>query len=184
MLDAEDEPLEENIHRVREVVQALAGHDVLVEAGLGHMPHGTVQSDDDKADPDDARRLVRESGCRILSPAIGNVHGTAHGETKAKADLDIDRIRALALATRVHLCLHGGSGIPRAMMREAVAAGIDMVIIYTDVVAAFDDALRTGLGSQGSVDVLKGLVPAQEAAISVMREKLVDTGAAGRARPT
>ena len=44
MLDASASPFEENIRRSKEVVQALSGRDITVEAELGHVGNGWVGS--------------------------------------------------------------------------------------------------------------------------------------------
>lgn len=182
MLDAAEEPLEENICRVREVVNAVSGLGIMVEASIGHMEHGAVQSDDDLADVAQAVRLVKESGATILAPAVGNVHGSAHGEQKAKSDLAIERIRALREATGVAICLHGGSGTPRPMMQAGIDAGIALVILFTDIIGAYDDELRRVLnGRPGSIDIIEALAPAQAAAQRVIEVKMEDLRSTGKA---
>lgn len=181
MVDAAEAPLEDNVRLVRQVVEFAAPLGIVVEAAIGHMPHGARQTQADMADVDDAVRLVRESGAHILAPAVGNVHGTAHGETKVRPNLDTGRIRALREATGVPMCLHGGSSIPADQMTEAIAAGVHMVIIYTDVVTAFDRELRRvlGTGDEG-VNIVLALEPALHAATAVVRRKLREFGSAGR----
>jgi ketose-bisphosphate aldolase len=183
MLDAAEEPLEENIRRVRQVVDVAGPLGIMVEAAIGHMEHGAVQTDDDLADVAQSVKLVRESGATILSPAIGNVHGSAHGELKATPNLAIDRIRALREATGVPICLHGGSGTPRQMMRNATEAGVAMVILFSDIITAFNTELKRVLDANSpGIAIIDALVPAQHAAQAVIEEKMVDLGSAGRAR--
>lgn len=182
MLDAAEEPLDENIRRVKEVVNAVSGLGVLVEASVGHMEHGAVQGADDLADVAEAARLVRESGATILAPAVGNVHGSAHGEQKAKSDLAITRIRELREATGVPICLHGGSGTPRAMMQAGIDAGIALVILFTDVIGPYNDELRRVLREQpGAIDIIHAITPAQKAAQAVIEVKMEDLRSAGKA---
>lgn len=182
MIDAADEPLEENIRIVRQVVDVAGPLGVTVEAAIGSMPHGEQQTEADLADVDDAVRLVRESGATIIAPAVGNVHGTAHGESKAIPRLDTERIRALRQATGVPMCLHGGSSIPSDQMKAAIEAGVHMVIIYTDVVTAFDRELRRVLGpGDEGVNIVLALEPALHAAREVIRSKMHDLGSVGRA---
>lgn len=182
MIDAAEQPLDANVRITRQVADFAEPLGVIVEAAIGHMPHGAQQAEADLADVDEAVRLVREGGANILAPAVGNVHGTAHGEAKAEPRLDTERIRALREATGVPVCLHGGSSIPAQQMRSAVAAGTRMVIVYSDVVTAFDRELRRvlGQGDEG-VNVILALEPATHAARDVIRGKLRDCGSAGRA---
>ncbi|MFV0336448.1 MAG: class II fructose-bisphosphate aldolase [Tropicimonas sp.] len=181
MLDAADLPLEKNIAAVREVVRVAEPLGILVEAAIGHMEHGAIQGEDDLADVAQAVRLVRESGATILAPAIGNVHGSAHGEVKATPDLAIDRIRALREATGVPICMHGGSGTPPAMMREAIDAGVALVILFSDIITAFNRAMQAiyAKNSDG-IAIIDALVPAQHAAQRVIAEKMSDLGSKGQ----
>jgi fructose-bisphosphate aldolase, class II len=182
MIDAAEQPLDENIGIVRQVAAWAQPLGITVEAAIGHMPHGRQQRDDDLAKVEDAVRLVREGGADILAPAVGNVHGTAHGEVKAAPRLDTERIAALRQATGVPMCLHGGSSIPADQMRAAIAAGVHMVIIYSDVVKAFDRELRRVLGSEDEgVNIVLALEPAIHAASEVIRRKMRELGSSGHA---
>lgn len=182
MLDAADQTLEENIRRVKQVVDLAEPLGILVEAAIGHMEHGAVQTTDDLANVADSVKLVRESGATILAPAIGNVHGSAHGEVKAKSNLAIERIRELSAATGVPICMHGGSGTPRAQMRLATKAGVAMVILFSDIISAFNTELKRVLDENSiGIAVIDALVPAQHAAQAVIEEKMVDLGSAGQA---
>lgn len=182
MLDAAEEPLDENIRRVREVVTAVSGLGIMVEAAIGHMEHGAVQGDADFASVAEAVRLVKESGATILAPAVGNVHGVAHGGNKEQSSLNIDRIRALCEATGVPICLHGGSRTPRAMMQEGIDAGIALVILFTDIIGPFNDELRRVLAENpGAIDIIHALEPAQKAAQAVIEVKMEDLRSAGKA---
>ena len=85
MFDSAHLPLSENIRQVRYVVECCHPLEISVEAALGHMPHGQQQREEDLADPDEAAELVQATGIDALAPAIGNVHGTSHGEDKGEA---------------------------------------------------------------------------------------------------
>jgi len=183
MLDAEEEPLEENIRRVREVVHIAKPLGVMVEAALGHMEHGAVQTEDDLADVAQAVRLIEESGATILAPAVGNVHGSAHGEVKATPQLHIERIAQLHQATGVPICLHGGSGTPPTQMKAAVQAGVALVILYSDIISAYNHVLQQVLNTNNiGISIIEALIPAQHAAQKVMEEKMSDVGSKGQAQ--
>jgi fructose-bisphosphate aldolase, class II len=57
----------------------------------------------------------------------GMLESMVHGETKKR--LDIERIRHIKAAARVLLTLHAGSGINDDDLRNAIAAGINIVHI-------------------------------------------------------
>ncbi len=181
MLDAAEKPLEENIRLVKEVVDAARPLGILVEASIGHMEHGAIQTDDDLADVAEAVKLVKESGATILAPAIGNVHGSAHGEQKATPKLNIERIIELRKATGVPICMHGGSGNPRDQMRAATAAGVSLVILFSDIITAYNRELKRVLTENSiGIAIIDALVPAQRAAEVVIEEKMEDLGSAGQ----
>ena len=68
-------------------------------------------------------------------------------------------------------------------MAAAIGAGVHMVIIYTDVVTAFDRELRRVLGpTDEGINIVLALEPATDAATEVIRRKLREFGSAGRVR--
>lgn len=181
MLDAAELPLEENIRLVREVVEAAKPLGILVEAAVGHMEHGAVQTDDDYASVEEAVRLVKESGATILAPAIGNVHGSAHGEVKATPQLNIERIAQLRQATGVPICMHGGSGTPPEQMKAATKAGVALVILFSDIITAYNRELQRVLNENSiGIAIIDALVPAQHAAQAVIEQKMDDLGSTGQ----
>ena len=86
----------------------------------------------------------------ILAPAVGNMHGMlrsmVRGETKKR--LDIDRIAAIKQAAGVFLTLHGGSGTDDEDLRKAIAAGINIVHINTELRVAWRHGLEEGLAKK------------------------------------
>jgi len=159
MIDGSRLPLDANIAATRRVVELAraAGAGIAVEAELGAvMGHETgplppyeelFASGRGFTDPDEAARFVSESGCDWLSVAIGNVHGAVararKDERKVEARLSMDRLRNIAAATGAPLVLHGGTGIRRECLREAIAAGIAKVNIATAIRQPYEQARRT-----------------------------------------
>ncbi len=148
-------PLEENVRQTREAVEVLKSINpaVLVEGEIGDIGTGSEihASAPDLSrgltTPDDARRFVESTGIDILAPAVGNMHGMlesmVHGDTRKR--LDIERIRRIKAAARVFLTLHGGSGTDDDDLREAIAAGINIVHINTELRVAWRRGLEDGL---------------------------------------
>ena len=65
------------------------------------------------------------------------------GETKKH--LDIERIAQIKSATRVPLTLHGGSGTDDQDLRKAIAAGITIVHINTELQGCLETWLGGGI---------------------------------------
>ena len=82
-------------------------------------------------DVEEARRFVGESRCDWLSVAIGNVHGPLSEALKDK-----EKVKA-----RLDLVLHGGSGIPREYVLQAMKHGIAKINIATEVRQTYERAL-------------------------------------------
>jgi fructose-bisphosphate aldolase class II len=145
MNDASEKPLEENIATSREVVEYAHSKGVSVEAELGRI--GTTDFVETESDeelytkPEEAERFVRETGVDALAVSVGTAHGVY---TVRQPKIDLPRLRAIRLLTPVHLVLHGGSGVPAEMMREAIqleGGGVSKVNIATDLELAALGAL-------------------------------------------
>jgi fructose-bisphosphate aldolase class II len=151
-------PYEQNVRQTREAVKVLKGINpsVLVEGEIGDI--GTGSEIHERAPdlsrgltaPDEARRFVESTGIDVLAPAVGNMHGMlesmVHGETRKR--LDVERIRQIKAATGALLTLHGGSGTNDDDLRKAIAAGINIVHINTELRVAWRRGLEDGLVKQ------------------------------------
>lgn len=138
MLDGSALPFEDNIAATRRVVETCEYLGIGVEGELGHV--GTVNDDsmDEFTAPEDAKEFVEKTGVTALAVLVG----TAHGRYKKPPKLDIERIKDIRKATNnTALVLHGGSGVPDAEIKAAVAAGIRKVNIATDVCYAYLDCI-------------------------------------------
>jgi fructose-bisphosphate aldolase, class II len=62
--------------------------------------------------------------------------------------LDIERIAQIKSATRVPLTLHGGSGTDDEVLRKAIAAGINIIHVNTELRVAWRRGLEEGLAKQ------------------------------------
>ncbi|RLE06483.1 hypothetical protein DRZ78_04675 [Candidatus Aerophobetes bacterium] len=155
MIDGSRLPLEENVAITREVVELSHGYGRPVEAELGAVlgheagplpPYEELfRSGRGFTDPEDAERFVRETGVDWLSVAIGNIHGAISGVAKDKkkisARLNIDHLKRINRLTKIPLVLHGGSGIPKGYVMEAVKNGITKMNIGTSIRQAYERSL-------------------------------------------
>lgn len=140
MIDASLKPFEENVAQTKRVVNMASAIGVGVEGELGHVGAAADEKMADFTEVNDAVRFVDETGVDALAIMVG----TAHGKYKKAPVLGIDRIREIHKATKAHLVLHGGSGVPDEQIRAAVSAGIRKVNFGTDVCCSFlDEVFRT-----------------------------------------
>lgn len=70
------------------------------------------------------------------------------GETRKR--LDIARVAQIEAATQAFLTLHGGSGTDDEDLRKAIAAGINIVHINTELRVGWRHGLEDGLAKQPS----------------------------------
>ncbi|MCK5805914.1 MAG: class II fructose-bisphosphate aldolase [Lentisphaeria bacterium] len=147
MVDGSRLPLRENIAATRRVVDMAHASGIPVEAELGAVlgheagplpPYEELFSTGRGfTDVDEAVRFVRETQVDWLSVAVGNIHGAISAakknETKLAARLDIDHLKRIRQATGVPLVLHGGTGIRREYVLDAIASGIAKINVATAI---------------------------------------------------
>jgi fructose-bisphosphate aldolase class II len=148
-------PFEENVRKTKAAVEALKTINpvILVEGEIGDIGTGSEIHDEAPdlsrglTSPEQAKQYVESTGIDILAPAVGNMHGMlksmVQGTTKKR--LDIPRIAQIKSATGVFMTLHGGSGTDDEDLRKAIAAGINIVHINTELRVAWRRGLEEGL---------------------------------------
>jgi len=176
-------PFEENIRQTKQAVEELKSihPGMLVEGEIGDIGSGSEihekAPDLSKglSTPEQAKQFVEATRVDILAPAVGNMHGMLKSmiDGDTKKHLQIDRIAAIKRATGVFLTLHGGSGTDDQDFRKAIAAGINIVHINTELRVAWRDGMVKAL-SQNPDDVVpyKILPPVVEAVKQVAASRL------------
>jgi len=142
--------LEENIAQSKECVSyaRACGRDVLVEVELGYIGQSSKVLDgvpegvslDTLTTPEDAVRLMKETGADMLAPAVGNIHGMFKGGIDPR--LDIQRIKKISEVTNAPLVLHGGSGND-ADFDAAIDSGMCVVHVNTELRKAYTDGVKS-----------------------------------------
>jgi fructose-bisphosphate aldolase class II len=176
-------PFEENIRQTREAVAALkAIHpSILVEGEIGDIGSGSeihdIMHDSSKGltTPEEARQFVEETGIDILAPAVGSMHGMSRSMVRgqSKQHLNVERIAAIKAATGVPLTLHGGSGTDDDDFRRAIAAGIAIIHINTELRVAWRRSLQDSLAAKpDEVVPYKLLPPVVESVQEVVKSRL------------
>ena len=162
-------PFAENVSRTKEALEAIKAINpsVLVEGeigdiGTGSEIHDTVRNEfRNLTTPEEARQFVASTGIDVLAPAVGNMHGMlksmVQGQTKKR--LNIERIREIKKAAGIFLTLHGGSGTDDADFRNAIAAGINIIHINTELRVTWRRSLEESLNRQPNVVVPYKILP-------------------------
>jgi len=174
---------EENIKITKQCVDYArnCGREVLVEAELGfigtsskvldEIPEGVLLDENSLTNPDKAKEFVLQTGIDMLAPAIGNFHGMLRGGVDPK--LNISRTKEISSATEIPLVLHGGSGNSEDDFKQAIANGVCVVHINTEIRVAFKQGLMKGLAENpDEVAPYKFLKPSVKAVQEVVDKKL------------
>ncbi len=174
---------EENVKLTKQCVDyaRASGREVLVEAELGYIgqsskvldeiPEGVMLDESSLTDPVKAKEFVELTGVDMLAPAVGNFHGMLRGGVDPK--LNIERVKQVAESTGIPLVLHGGSGNSEDDFKQAIANGINIVHINTEIRLAFRDAVKKALQENpDEVAPYKFLKPGMLAVQEVVEKKL------------
>lgn len=148
-------PIAENIRQTRAAIAQLKAINpaILIEGEIGDIGTGSeihdVAPDLTKGltSPAEAKEFVAATGVDILAPAVGNMHGMLQSmvQGRVKKHLDVARIAQIKSATGSMLTLHGASGTADEDLRKAIAAGINIVHINTEMRVAWRHGLEAGL---------------------------------------
>ena len=156
MVDGSRLSLEENIRTTREIVEMAHAAGVPVEGELGAVfgheagpppPYEELfASGKGFTAPKDAQRFVEETNVDWLSVAIGNVHGAIsealRGHKKVEARLNLEHLDRIYNSVHIPLVLHGGSGIKKEYIREAVRRGIAKINIGMSIRQPYEAGLK------------------------------------------
>jgi fructose-bisphosphate aldolase class II len=176
-------PFAENVARTQETVEAVKAINpsVVVEGeigdiGTGSEIHDTVRSESrNLTTPEEARQFVAATGIDVLAPAVGNMHGMLKSMVQGteKKRLNIERIGEIKKAAGIFLTLHGGSGTDDGDFRNAIAAGINIIHINTELRVAWRRSLEDSLKRQpNEVVPYKILPPVEDAVKQVVESRL------------
>jgi len=177
MIDGSTLPFDENCALTRRVVELARPAGVSVEGELGHVAHNDDGPSDPEAmltRPEDAARFVAATGVDALAVAVGTAHGFYRGTVR----IDFDRLRRIGEAVpETALVLHGGSGVPDELLREAVRNGIRKINFGTELKNAFTGAVKASLAGTDEIDLRKTFAPAVAAVRALSASKIRICGA-------
>ena len=204
MIDASHESFENNVRLTKKVVQLAHHKHISVEAELG-----TIGGKEDSVqakkilytDPNQAKEFIDRTGCDFLAIAIGTSHGAYKfsGQTRLRIDL----LKEIRKKTKIPLVLHGASGVPATLIRQAqkygahlkhvqgvpdaqirlaIKNGIAKINTDTDLRLAFDAAVRKVIKTQSKeFDPRKVLGPARDLIQKVAEQRIRLLGSVNKA---
>lgn len=182
MIDGSHDSFEDNIAVSKAVVDACHPSGVAVEAELGKV--GGKEDDLDGGegnpytDPQEAVEFVTRTGIDSLAVAIGTAHGVYQGEPK----VDLERLSEIKKVVSIPLVLHGTSGVPDDIVKEAVKRGICKVNYATDLRIAFSKGVNEVLNSApDTIDPKKYNARGREEVKQYVMNKIKVCGSVGKA---
>ncbi|HXL54887.1 MAG TPA: class II fructose-bisphosphate aldolase [Chitinophagaceae bacterium] len=170
MIDASEKSFEENIKITRSVVKLAERYGANVEAELGYVAKlGQSAEKTGFTEASEAKLFVEETGINALAVAIGSSHGFYKEEPK----LDLERLSEIRKATDAALVLHGASGIPHNILREAIQRGICKINLATEIKDIFMRTLKNKLINEDEIDLRKVFPCATIAVTQLVQDKLL-----------
>ena len=135
------------------------------------------------ADPAECKAIA-DLGVDMLAAGIGNIHGKYPANW---AGLSFETLDAIQQKTgEMPLVLHGGTGIPDDMIKEAISLGVAKINVNTECQLVFAEATRKYI-EEGKDLVGKGfdprkvLAPGVAAIKAKVKEKMELFGSVGQA---
>lgn len=185
MFDGSHYPIEENIEKTKELVATCNELGLSLEAEVGSIggEEDGVVGAGECADPNECK-MIADLGITMLAAGIGNIHGKY---PENWAGLSFDTLDAIQQLTGdMPLVLHGGTGIPAEMIKQAISLGVSKINVNTECQLAFADATRKyieeGKDLQGKgFDPRKLIAPGFEAIKATVKEKMELFGSVGKA---
>ena len=176
MFDGSHYSIEENIEKTKEVIRIAGEKGISVEAEVGSIggEEDGVVGGGEVADAAECK-LIADLGVDILAAGIGNIHGQY---PENWTGLNFEALAKINDATKgMPLVLHGGTGIPADMIKEAISLGVSKINVNTECQLVFAAATRkyieAGKDLEGKgFDPRKILAPGVEAIKDIVKEKM------------
>ena len=185
MFDGSHYSIEENIEKTKKLVADAHAAGLSIEAEVGSIggEEDGVIGMGECADPNECKQIA-DLGVDFLAAGIGNIHGKYPANWKG---LSFETLAAVQEKTgTLPLVLHGGTGIPADMIKQAISLGVSKINVNTECQLAFADATRkyieAGKDLEGKgFDPRKLLAPGYEAIKATVKEKMELFGSVGKA---
>ena len=185
MFDGSHYGIEENIEKTKEIIALAHSKGISVEAEVGAIggEEDGVIGGGEVADPKECK-MIADLGVDMLAAGIGNIHGKYPANWKGLRFDVLAKIQELT--GEMPLVLHGGTGIPADMIKEAISLGVSKINVNTECQLAFADATRKYIEAGKDLEVKgfdprKLLAPGFEAIKATVKEKMELFGSVNKA---
>lgn len=185
MFDGSHFPIDENLAKTKELVEAAHAKGMSIEAEVGSIggEEDGVIGMGECADPNECKEIV-DLGIDFLAAGIGNIHGKYPANWQG---LNFEVLKAINNKTSgIPLVLHGGTGIPADMIKKAISLGVAKINVNTECQLVFAESTRkyieAGKDLEGKgFDPRKLLAPGFNAIVDMVKEKMELFGSVGKA---
>ena len=185
MFDGSHYPIEENVEKTTKLVKICNEKGISLEAEVGSIggEEDGVVGAGECADPNECKQIA-DLGVTMLAAGIGNIHGQY---PENWAGLSFETLEAVSEKVGdMPLVLHGGTGIPEDMIKEAISFGVAKINVNTECQLSFAEATRkyieSGKDLEGKgFDPRKLLAPGFEAIKATVKEKMELFGSVNQA---
>ena len=141
MFDGSHYDIEENVQKTKEIVEYAHSRGISVEAEVGSIggEEDGVVGGGEVADPNECK-MIADLGVDMLAAGIGNIHGKYPANWTG---LRLDVLKNIQDITgQMPLVLHGGTGIPDQMVKDAISLGVSKINVNTELQLVFAEAPR------------------------------------------
>lgn len=185
MFDGSHYDIKENITKTKAIIDIAHARELSIEAEVGSIggEEDGVVGAGEIADAAECKSIA-ELGVDMLAAGIGNIHGQY---PENWTGLNFEALGNIQNATgNMPLVLHGGTGIPEDMIKEAISLGVAKINVNTECQLTFAAATRTyfeaGKDLEGKgFDPRKILAPGFEAIKATVKEKMELFGSVNKA---
>lgn len=180
-------PRDENIALLKKLVPKAHARHLLIEGEPDHITGSStahtdslesVQDSSVYSEPEAFKAFVEQTKIDTAAVFVGNVHGLYEQPKR----LNLALLKELRAVVSCYLSLHGGSGIPDNDVKAAIAIGISKVNVNSELRQAFADGLRQAVRKPKELAPYKYLPEAVSAVQSVVEQKILLFGSAGKAK--
>jgi len=176
MFDGSHYDIDENIQKTKDIVKYANERGISVEAEVGSIggEEDGILGGGEIADPKECK-MIADLGVDMLAAGIGNIHGK-YPENWQGLRLDVLK-QINDITGNMPLVLHGGTGIPDDMVREAITLGVSKINVNTECQLVFADATRKYIEAGKDLvgkgfDPRKLLADGTKAIVELVKEKI------------
>lgn len=174
MYDGSDLPIEENIKNSLEIKNYIGMRSIALEVEIGTIggKEDDVEAEESLyADITDVQKMNE-----VVNPdSIAVAVGTAHGIYKGPININYQLIKEAHTLTNKPIVLHGTSGVPSEMVKEAINSGISKVNYDTELKIQFMKSINEYVQEHDAeYDIRKIFKPAIDATSAIVEQRILE----------